>query len=90
MFEMSNGAPPLKRSIDRVVNNPPFHENHAICDAIASQMFAESRDVLRCGGELWVVGNRHLSYQAKLKRLFGNCELVAGNARFVVLRAVRS
>jgi 23S rRNA (guanine1835-N2)-methyltransferase len=90
MFEMSNGAPPLKRSIDRVVNNPPFHENHALCDAIASQMFAESRDVLRRGGELWVVGNRHLYYEAKLKRLFGNCELVAGNARFVVLRAVRS
>jgi len=73
-----------------VVNNPPFHEKHAICDTIASQMFTESRDVLRRGGELWVVGNRHLDYQAKLKGLFGNCELVAGNPRFVVLMAVRS
>ena len=90
MFEMVNGAPLSNGSIDRVVNNPPFHENHAICDAIASQMFTESRDVLRRGGELWVVGNRHLAYHAKLNRLFGNCDMVAGNGKFVVLRAVRS
>jgi 23S rRNA (guanine1835-N2)-methyltransferase len=90
MFEMAYGAPVSKGGIDRVLNNPPFHENHAICDAIASQMFTESRDALRPGGELWVVGNRHLAYQAKLQRLFGNCELVSSNTRFVVLRAVRT
>jgi len=90
VFEVANGAPPSKGSIDRVLNNPPFHENHAIGDATAWQMFTESRDVLRPGGELWVVGNRHLAYQAKLKRLFGNCDLVASNARFVVLRASRA
>ena len=90
MFELANGAPPCNGSIDRVLNNPPFHENHAIGDAMALQMFAESRDVLRRGGELWVVGNRHLRYEAKLKRLFGNCDVVASNARFVVTRAVRA
>ena len=90
MFEMANGAPVSKGSIDRVLNNPPFHEDYAICDAVATQMFTESREVLKRGGELWVVGNRHLAYQTKLKRLFGNCELVAINARFVVLRAVRA
>jgi hypothetical protein len=42
-----------------VLNNPPVHENHAIGDATAWQMFTESRDVLQPGGELWVVGNRH-------------------------------
>ena len=90
MFDLANDAPLSKGSIDRVVNNPPFHETHAIRDAVAWQMFAESRDVLRPGGELWVVGNHHLAYQAKLKRLFGNCDRVASNARFVVLRAVRA
>jgi 16S rRNA (guanine1207-N2)-methyltransferase len=90
MFEIANGAPLSKGSIDRVLNNPPFHENHALCDAIASQMVTESRDLLRRGGELWVVGNRHLGYQAKLKNLFGNCDLVASKTRFVVLRAFRA
>ena len=87
VFDLASGVPPPKGTIDRVLNNPPFHEDHAIGDATAWRMFSESRDVLKRGGELWVVGNRHLAYHAKLKRLFGNCDLVASNARFVVLRA---
>jgi len=90
VFDVTNGGPLAKGSIDRVLNNPPFHENHAIGDAVAWQMFTESRDVLRPCGELWVVGNRHLAYHAKLKRLFGKCDLVASNARFVVLRTARA
>lgn len=76
-------------SVDLVLNNPPFHDGHAIGDSIAWQMFREARDALRAGGALWVVGNRHLGYHAKLKRLFGHCETVAANPRFVVLRARR-
>ena len=90
IFDIANDTPPSKGGIDRVLNNPPFHENHAICDAVASRMFTDSREVLRPGGELWVVGNRHLAYQAKLKHLFGNCDQIASNARFVVLRALRA
>ena len=69
--------------------NPPFHADNALGDATAWQMFSDSRAALRQGGELWVVGNRHLAYHAKLKRLFGNCDVVASNPKFVVYRAVR-
>ena len=89
MFDL-DGAPLSKGSVDLVLNNPPFHDNHAIGDATAWEMFSESREALRPNGELWAVGNRHLAYHAKLKRLFGNCEVVASNAGFVVLRAVKS
>ncbi|MEV4613623.1 methyltransferase [Kitasatospora sp. NPDC049258] len=77
-------------SVDLVLNNPPFHSHQATTDATAWRMFTGARDALRQGGELWVVGNRHLGYHLKLRRLFGNCELVSGNPKFVVLRAVRS
>ncbi|MGW6917058.1 methyltransferase [Kitasatospora sp. NPDC054939] len=76
-------------SVDFVLNNPPFHSHQATTDATAWRMFTGSRRALRRGGELWVVGNRHLGYHAKLRRLFGNCETVAGNPKFVVLRAVK-
>ncbi|MFI9329126.1 methyltransferase [Kitasatospora sp. NPDC052868] len=76
-------------SVDLVLNNPPFHSHQATTDATAWRMFTGARRALRPGGELWVVGNRHLGYHVKLRRLFGNCELVAGNPKFVVLRAVR-
>ena len=76
-------------SANLIINNPPFHQQQTIGDHIAWQMFRQSRKVLSSGGQLWVVGNRHLGYHTKLKRLFGNCELVAGNSKFVVLRATK-
>ncbi|WP_406327880.1 methyltransferase [Streptomyces sp. NBC_00203] len=76
-------------SVDLVLNNPPFHSHQATTDTTAWRMFAEARRALRPGGELWVIGNRHLGYHLKLRRLFGNSELVAGDAKFVILRAVK-
>ncbi|MFI9726923.1 methyltransferase [Streptomyces sp. NPDC052092] len=76
-------------SVDLVLNNPPFHSHQATTDATAWRMFTGARRTLRPGGELWVVGNRHLGYHVKLRRLFGNSEVVASDPKFVVLRAVR-
>ena len=76
-------------SADLILNNPPFHSHQATTDATAWRMFQEARRALATGGELWVVGNRHLGYHVKLRRVFGNCSTVAGNPKFVLLRAVR-
>ncbi|MBE3008246.1 methyltransferase [Microbispora sp. NEAU-D428] len=82
-----SGFPP--GTADLVLNNPPFHTHRGRTDATAWRMFNGSRAALRRGGELWVVGNRHLGYHVKLRRLFGNCEVVASDPKFVVLRAVK-
>ena len=74
-------------SVDIVVCNPPFHQGNAVGDHIAWQMFKQSFDVLKKGGELRIIGNRHLGYHIKLKKLFGNCQNVASNNKFVVLSA---
>ncbi|MEU6375600.1 methyltransferase [Streptomyces sp. NPDC046909] len=76
-------------SVDLVLNNPPFHSHQATTDATAWRMFTGAQRALRPGGELWVIGNRHLGYHVKLRRLFGNSELVASDPKFVVLRAVK-
>ncbi|WP_176710146.1 methyltransferase [Streptomyces sp. Wb2n-11] len=76
-------------TVDLVLNNPPFHSHQATTDATARRMFAGARDALRPGGELWVIGNRHLGYHVVLRRIFGNSELVASDPKFVVLRAVK-
>jgi 16S rRNA (guanine1207-N2)-methyltransferase len=76
-------------SVDLVLNNPPFHSHQATTDATARRMFTGARRALRPGGELWVVGNRHLGYHVTLRRIFGNSEVVAADAKFVVLKAVR-
>ncbi|WP_305907284.1 methyltransferase [Methylomarinum sp. Ch1-1] len=76
-------------SADCIVCNPPFHQQHAVGDHIAWQMFKQSRKVLHQGGELRVIGNRHLAYHISLKKLFGNCRLVASNKKFVILSAIK-
>ena len=72
-------------STDIVICNPPFHQGTTVGDHIAWRMFKQSHDVLKKGGELRIIGNRNLGYHTKLKRLFGNCENVASNSKFVVL-----
>ncbi len=69
--------------------NPPFHQEHAVTDHIAWQMFNDARRCLQWGGALYIVGNRHLGYHQKLKRVFGNCNVVGSSAKFVVLKAVK-
>ncbi len=81
------GVEPASR--DLVLINPPFHQQHSRGDNIAWQMFRDARRVLVDGGELRVVGNRHLGYHAKLKKLFGNCSLLASDSKFVVLQSTR-
>lgn len=76
-------------SADWIVCNPPFHQQHAITDHIAWQMFTDARRVLKVGGRLRIVCNRHLDYGDKLSRLFGGCIHIASNAKFTVLESIR-
>jgi 23S rRNA (guanine1835-N2)-methyltransferase len=75
--------------VDVVLCNPPFHQQNAITDHIAWQMFKDAKSVLQNGGQLFVVGNRHLDYPNKLKRLFGNVTMVATNQKFNILSAIK-
>ncbi len=82
-----HGVP--ENSVSLILCNPPFHQNNTINDAIAWQMFTESKAVLEEQGELWVIGNRHLAYHAKLKHLFGLCDVVASNNKFTLLKSIK-
>ncbi|RPK36620.1 methyltransferase [Streptomyces sp. ADI93-02] len=89
-FVVGDGTADIPRAdVDLVLCNPPFHSHQAVTDATARNMFAGAHAALRQGGELWVVGNRHLAYHTQLRRIFGNCVTVAGDPKFVVLRAVK-
>ena len=75
------------RSVDLVLCNPPFHQEHAQTRQAGAAMFAEARRVLRPGGALWVVGNRHLGYDQGMKRRFRQVRVVWSDRRFMVIRA---
>ncbi|MFW5389998.1 23S rRNA (guanine(1835)-N(2))-methyltransferase RlmG [Yersinia sp. 2544 StPb PI] len=90
-FMVSHGLAGVEReSLQLVLCNPPFHQQHAVSDHVAWQMFCDAKRCLKVGGELMIVGNRHLDYFHKLKRLFGNCETLDSNQKFMVLKAVKT
>jgi 16S rRNA (guanine1207-N2)-methyltransferase len=72
-------------SIDLVLCNPPFHQQHVVGDFIALNMFRDSHRVLKPEGALWVIGNRHLGYHQKLAHIFRQVDLIASNRKFVIL-----
>jgi 16S rRNA G1207 methylase RsmC len=78
-----------RTKFDRVLCNPPFHQQNTLTDHIAWQMFNDAKTCLKVGGKLWVVGNRHLAYHDKLKRVFGGTKVLASNRKFVILEAVK-
>jgi 23S rRNA (guanine1835-N2)-methyltransferase len=90
-FMVNNGLAGTEHDrFDAILCNPPFHQQSTITDHIAWEMFHDARRSLKYGGELIVVGNRHLDYFRKLKKIFGNCSNVGASGKFAVLKAVKT
>lgn len=84
----ANGLTPLAdKRADMVLCNPPFHENRRITSATAEQMIVDTHRVLKPGGSLLLVGNRHLDYGKRLSRIFGRNRLLQQDRRFCVFEA---
>ena len=74
---------------DAVVTNPPFHTGRAADPDLGRAFIAAAARMLKPSGTLWLVANRHLSYEGALRDHFATVEEVAGDTRFKVLNARR-
>jgi len=74
-------------SVDAVLCNPPFHQQQAVGIQIAQQMFRDSARVLKPGGTLYIIGNRHLGYHVELKKHFKKVQTLASDKKFVLWTA---
>ncbi len=87
--EVDNGIPQSFPSVDLIINNPPFHQQHTMGSQLARSMFKDAAQHLKEGGEFWVIANRHLNYHMILKPLFGNCSNIGQHPKYVLLRCVK-
>ena len=76
-------------AVDTVIMNPPFHKGRAAEPELGRAFIRAAAAMLKPGGQLWLVANRHLPYEAALAQSFAQVEEVAGDTRFKVLRAAR-
>ncbi len=81
------GGEVAQRAYDFVISNPPFHEGRAVSVALGHGFLEAGAAALKPGGEMLIVANRTLPYEARLGELFGAVEAVTVTGRYKVLRA---
>lgn len=84
----ARAAPDLS-DLNFVVMNPPFHAQGMEDRALGLAFIRRAHAVLRKGGALWVVANRHLPYEAALGELFGTVTPRGEGGGFKVYEAMK-
>lgn len=75
--------------LDAVVTNPPFHTGRAADPDLGRAFIRSAAGLLTPCGELWLVANRHLPYEAEMARYFAQVEEAGGDNRFKALVGAR-
>lgn len=90
-FHWHNVTTGVPGSYDVVVSNPPFHASgRADQPELGRRFISVAASILRPGGRLWLVANRHLPYEAELGAQFARVRTVAEGNGFKVFEAVRA
>ena len=61
---------PTEGDLDFIVTNPPFHDGGAEDKRLGQTFIRQAAGMLKRGGTLWLVANRHLPYEAELNDAF--------------------
>ena len=77
------------QDFDVVVTNPPFHHGYEQDIEMAFNLFKEAHNILRSGGTLLIVANRHLNYRTQLSRYFSRVEVIKQNDKFEIIEATK-
>jgi 16S rRNA (guanine1207-N2)-methyltransferase len=83
----SNGLTELRGTYDWIISNPPFHRGVDHDLDIAADFFRRAGTFLAENGRIRVVFNRHLPYEAWLRKAFGRVERISADRSFTVLQA---
>lgn len=72
-----------------IVMNPPFHAGRAADPALGRAFIAAAARMLTRDGQLWMVANRHLPYEAALTAAFRDVTEIGGDRSFKLIHASR-
>ena len=75
--------------LDFIVMNPPFHDGGAEDRRLGQAFIRKAAGMLKKGGVLWLVANRHLPYEAELGEAFKRVTPHGEGAGYKLFEAVR-
>ncbi|MDY6923012.1 MAG: class I SAM-dependent methyltransferase [Pseudomonadota bacterium] len=75
--------------LDFVVMNPPFHDGGAEDRRLGQAFIRQAAALLKKGGVLWLVANRHLPYEADIAAAFKRSQPLADKGGYKVIEAVK-
>lgn len=78
---------PALADLDFVVMNPPFHDAGQEDKSLGQAFIRRSHQILRRGGVVWLVANRHLPYEGVLGELFSTVMLRGEAEGFKIFEA---
>jgi 16S rRNA (guanine1207-N2)-methyltransferase len=73
--------------LDFVVMNPPFHDGGIEDKGLGQAFVRRGHQMVRDGGKVWLVANRHLPYEGVLTPMFSTVNLRADSGGFKVYEA---
>ncbi len=85
----ATGADAPLEKLDFVVMNPPFHGSGWEDRGLGQKFIRRAAAILRKGGSLWLVANRHLPYEAVLGELFSAVEVKTDQGGYKVFEATK-
>lgn len=78
---------PASGDLDFVVMNPPFHDGGQEDRRLGQAFVRKAAELLKKGGRLWMVANRHLPYEADLNEAFLRVRVVEESAGYKIFEA---
>lgn len=76
------------QQFDFIVSNPPFHLGVKTQYDTSFEFIQQARHKLKSSGQLWLVANAFLPYQALLETHFKNVQVVADDHKFKLYRCL--
>lgn len=76
-------------NLDFIVMNPPFHDAGVEDKSLGQAFITRAGEMLKTGGQLWCVANKHLPYEALFAKGFREVQAVAEADGFKIIRAVK-
>ncbi|WGM32233.1 class I SAM-dependent methyltransferase [Brevundimonas sp. NIBR11] len=75
--------------LDFIVSNPPFHDGGAEDRRLGQAFIRKAAEMLKKGGTLWLVANRHLPYEAELNTAFKRVTPMGDGGGYKLFEAVK-